>query len=145
MKILLDTNVVLDVIEKREPLYKNAVALLKSITAMNAECYFSASSAKDVFYLVRRHTGSLEKAKNAIILISKFAIFCDTTKQDVQNALQSSMADFEDAVLASSAEREDMDFVITRNKKDFVNSTVKSITPIEFLELYEKKDEKTGV
>jgi len=107
MKILLDTDVI---------------------------CYFSASSAKDIFYLVKRHTGSLEEAKKAIIQISKFVIFCDTTKHDIQNALLSSVLDFEDAVIVSSAEREDIDFIITRNQKDFVNSAVKAITPKEFLE-----------
>jgi ribosome maturation protein Sdo1 len=87
---------------------------------MEAKCYFSASSAKDVFYLVKRHTGSLEKAKKAIVSISAFATFCDTTKQDVENALQSIM----------------VDFVITRNKKDFASSIVKAITPAEFLEIH---------
>jgi len=118
MKILLDTNIVMDVIEKRKPYYKDAVALLKAVSAMEAECYFSASSAKDVFYLVKRHTGSLEKAKKA------------------QTALLSSMADFEDAILVSGAERENMDFVVTRNEKDFANATVKVITPTEFLGIY---------
>ncbi|MDR2583976.1 MAG: PIN domain-containing protein [Fibromonadaceae bacterium] len=134
MKILLDTNIMMDVIEKREPSYKDAVALLKYVADTDVICYFSASSAKDIFYLVKRHTGSLEEAKKAIVQISKFVIFCDTTRHDIQNALLSSVSDFEDAVLVSSAEREDMDFVITRNKKDFVNSVVKAITPIEFLE-----------
>jgi len=136
MKILLDTNIVMDVIEKREPYYKDAFALLKAVSVMEAECYFSASSAKDVFYLVRRHTGSLEKAKKAIVSISKFAIFCDTTKQDVQTALLSGITDFEDAILVSGAERENMDFVVTRNEKDFTNATVRVITPSEFLEIY---------
>jgi predicted nucleic acid-binding protein len=134
MKILLDTNIIMDVIEKREPSYRDAIALLKYATDADIKCYFSASSAKDVFYLVKRHTGNLEEAKKAIIQISKFAIFFDTTKQDVQNALLSAVPDFEDAVLVSGAERENMDFVVTRNKKDFANSPVKALTPIEFLE-----------
>jgi len=50
MKVLLDTNVVLDIIEKREPFYNNSVAAFRLISDINAECYFSASSAKDVFY-----------------------------------------------------------------------------------------------
>jgi len=75
-----------------------------------------------------------KRQKKAIVQISKFAIFCDTTKHDIQNALLSSVSDFEDAVIVSSAKREDMDFIITRNKKDFANSVVKAITPIEFLE-----------
>jgi predicted nucleic acid-binding protein len=135
MKILLDTNIVMDIIEKREPSCKDAISLLKSVVAMDAVCYFSASSAKDIFYLIKKHTGSLEKAKKAIVSISNFATFCDTTKQDVQNALLSDMTDFEDAVLVSGAERENMDYVITGNKKDFANSTVKAVTPAEFLEI----------
>jgi len=136
MKILLDTNIVMDIVEKRVPFYKDAVALLKTVSAMEVECYFSASSAKDVYYLVKRHTGSLETAKQAIVSISKFVIFCDTTRQDVQNAMLSNVADFEDAVLVSGAERENMDFVVTRNPQDFAHSTVKIITPTEFLKIH---------
>jgi predicted nucleic acid-binding protein len=133
MKILLDTNVVMDIIEKREPFYKDSIAVLKQISSMNVECYFSASSAKDIFYLVKRHTGNINQAKNAIVLISNFAIFCDTTGQDIQEALLSNIIDFEDAVLVASAIRDNLDFVITRNVKDFTDSIVPAITPAEFL------------
>jgi len=135
MNVLLDTNVVMDIVEKREPFYKDSIAALKRIFAINAECYFSASSAKDVFYLVKRHTGNLSQAKSAIVAISKFAVFCDTTKQDVQEALLSNMIDFEDAVLVAGAVRDNMDFVITRNVKDFTNSIIPAITPADFLKL----------
>lgn len=133
MKVLLDTNVVMDIIEKREPFYKDSVAALKLISDINAECYFSASSAKVVFYLVKRHTGDLAKAKKAIVAISNFAVFCDTTKEDVQSALLSNIIDFEDAILVASAVRDNLDFVITRNAKDFANSAIPAITPADFL------------
>jgi predicted nucleic acid-binding protein len=133
MNVLLDTNVVMDIIEKRKPFYKDSISMLKLISAINAKCYFSASSAKDVFYLVKRHTGDLTKAKNAILLISNFAIFCDTTKQDVQEALLSKIIDFEDAVLVSGAIRDKLDFIITRDTKDFAHSIVPAITPADFL------------
>jgi predicted nucleic acid-binding protein len=140
MKILLDTNVVMDIIEEREPFYKDSIAMLKLISAIKAECYFSASSVKDVFYLVRQHTGDLNKAKNAIALISNFAIFCDTTKQDIQEALSSKIVDFEDAVLVASAIRDKLDFVITRDIKDFAHSIVPAISPAEFLKQNQIKD-----
>jgi len=133
MNILLDTNVVLDIIEKREPFYNNSIAALRLISDINAECYFSASSAKDIFYLVKRHTGDLNRARNAIVSISKFAIFCDTTKQDIQEAILSNIIDFEDAVLVASAIRDKIDFIITRNVNDFTGSLIPVITPTEFL------------
>jgi len=133
MKVLLDTNIVMDIIEKREPFYKDSIAVLKRIFAINAECYFSASSAKDVFYLVKRHTGDVNQAKSALVAISNFAIFSDTTKQDVQEALLSNIIDFEDAVIVAGAIRDNLDFVITRNVKDFTNSVIPAITPADFL------------
>jgi len=133
MNVLLDTNVVMDIVEEREPFYKNSIAVLKLISAINANCYFSASSAKDIFYLVKRHTGDLNRAKNAVVLISKFAIFCDTTKEDIQTALLSDIVDFEDAILVASAIRDNLDFVITRNVNDFENSIIPAITPTDFL------------
>jgi len=133
MNILLDTNVMMDILEEREPFYKDSVAVLKLISTINARCYFSASSAKDVFYLMKKHTGNLTLAKKAIVTISKFAVFCDTTKQDIQEALLSNIVDFEDAVLVAGAIRDNMDFVITRNVRDFANSTVLTITPTDFL------------
>jgi predicted nucleic acid-binding protein len=76
MNILLDTNVVMDIVEKREPFYENSTAVLKLISAMNADCYFSASSAKDVYYLVKKHTRDSNLAKKAIVSISDFYIKC---------------------------------------------------------------------
>jgi predicted nucleic acid-binding protein len=133
MKVLLDTNIVMDIIEEREPFYNNSIAVLKLISAMNADCYFNASSAKDVFYLVKKHTGDLILAKKAIVSISKFAIFCDTTKQDIQEAILSNIIDFEDAVLVAGAIRDKIDFIITRNVNDFADSAIPVITPADFL------------
>jgi len=133
MNVLLDTNVVLYIIEEREPFYNNSIAALRLISDINAECYFSASSAKDVFYLIKRHTGDLNRAKNAVVSISQFAIFCDTTKQDIQEAILSNMIDFEDAVLVATAIRDKLDFIITRDVKDFTGSVVPAITPADFL------------
>jgi len=137
MNILLDTNVVMDIVEKREPFYENSTAVLKLIYAMNADCYFSASSAKDVFYLVKKHTKDSNLAKKAIVSISKFAIFCDTTKQDIQDAILSNIVDFEDAILVASAMRDKLDIIITRNVSDFANSTVPAIMPTDFLKKYQ--------
>jgi hypothetical protein len=129
----------MDIIEKRNPFYKDSIAALKLISSINAECYFSASSAKDVFYLVKKHTGNLNQAKSAIVSISKFATFCDTTKQDVQEALLSNIIDFEDAVLIAGAIRDNLDFIITRNIKDFTNFNIPAITPTEFLRQHQIK------
>jgi len=133
MNVLLDTNVMMDILEEREPFYKDSVAALKLISSINAKCYFSASSAKDVFYLIKKHTGDFILAKKAIVTISKIAFFCDTTKQDIQEALLSDIIDFEDAVLIASAIRDRIDFIITRNINDFANSIIPAITPTEFL------------
>jgi hypothetical protein len=60
---------------------------------------------------------------------------CDTSAGDIQNALTLNMADFEDAVLASTALRENAGYIITQNAKDFFNSPAPVISPEDFISM----------
>ena len=101
--------------------------------------FFSASSVKDIYYLVKRHSGSIAQAHAAVIHLSSLVQICDTAARDIQAALEFKMADFEDAVLAAAAQREKANFIITRNVKDFANSPVPAITPKEFISKIKNK------
>ena len=133
MTLLIDTNVILDILEKREPFFQDSFSMIQQATISKQRILFSASSVKDIFYLMKRHTGNIETAKSALTKLLTLVQICDTSADDIATARTYSIVDFEDAVLAATAVRENADCIISRNIKDFVNSPVKVITPAEYI------------
>lgn len=133
MKILVDTNVILDIFQKREPFFANSYQALRKVIESDAECLISASAATDIFYILRKALQSTQKAKNRIEQLSQIVTFADIQGVDIHTALMRPMSDFEDAVVDAVAERSGASHILTRNTKDFADSTVPAITPTEFL------------
>lgn len=133
MKILVDTNVILDIFLQREPFFKTSLNSLQKAIALDFDCFISVSAATDIYYVLRKSLKSKEQAKYCISKITNLAKFCDVMSSDINSALLSEISDFEDAVVDSIAIRNDMDFIITRNVKDFEQSETPVLTPTEFL------------
>ena len=133
MKIMIDTNVVLDVLLKREPFFLASYEVMKRSALEQCEGFVSASAATDVFYLLRRSLKDAGKAKEGMEKLLQLVGIADAMDEDVHAAVASNMGDFEDALVASIAERCQISFIVTRNVKDYANSPVKAITPEEFL------------
>ena len=133
MKILVDTNVILDIFQKREPFFADSYHALRKVIESDAECLISASAATDIFYILRKALQSTQKAKNRIEQLSQIVTFADVQGVDIHTALMRPMSDFEDAVVDAEAERSGASHILTRNTKDFADSTVPAITPTEFL------------
>lgn len=133
MKILVDTNVILDILQKREPFFKDSYHALQEAIDADAECLISASAATDIFYVLRKALQSTVQAKNYIEQLSRLFIFADVQGTDIHTALMRAMSDFEDAVADAVAERNGASYILTRNAKDFAGSAVPAITPTDFL------------
>ena len=135
MKVLIDTNVIIDVFMKREPHVEHSAPFLKLCGAKVTGCV-TASQTTDIFYLLVR-TGATEQTAKAVIrkLTDNLKVL-DVLAADVQNGLASDMTDFEDALLACCAKRVKADYIVTRNKGDFKLSPVTPISPEDFLEKY---------
>jgi predicted nucleic acid-binding protein len=133
MTVLLDTNIVLDIIEVREPFFQDSYAVVNLAAEGKLKCLLSASAVTDVYYIVRKNTGSQKEALNAILKLKALVDLCDTTVQDIDTAVTLHLSDFEDAVAASAAQRENAAYIITRNCEDFTGSPVPAITPADFL------------
>ena len=133
MRILIDTNIVLDIIQKREPFFADSYQALRKAIETDAECLISASAATDIFYIFRKAFQSAQKAKARIEQLSQIAAFVDVQGADIHTALIRSMPDFEDAVVDAVAARNGADYILTRNIRDFAGSSVPAITPAEFL------------
>ena len=133
MKIMIDTNVVLDVLLKREPFFAASYEVMKQSALEQCEGFVSASAAMDIFYLLRRSLKDTAKAKESMEKLLQLVGIADALGEDVWAAVASNMTDFEDALVASIAQRCQMAFVVTRNVKGYLESPVKAMTPEEFL------------
>lgn len=133
MNILLDTNVILDILQKREPFFADSYKALRKALESDTTCLISATAATDIFHVLRKALQSSEKARGHIEQLSQLVTFADVQGVDIHTALMRSMPDFEDAVVDAVAERNAASYIVTRNLKDFAGSVVHAITPAEFL------------
>ncbi|MDR1186703.1 MAG: PIN domain-containing protein [Bifidobacteriaceae bacterium] len=133
MKALLDSNVIIDVMERREVLFDDSYAVVRLAAEGGLEALVPASSISDIYYIIRRAGQDAVTARDAIAALAQLVAICDTSASDVATALTYDMDDLEDAIVAAAAKREKADFIITRDERDFVGSPVPSISPADFL------------
>lgn len=130
MKIMCDTNVILDVLLEREPFVEDSYKLLKLCEEHKIDGFVSASSITDIFYLVRKYTHSTELAYKAVGKLLEIVKVCSVTNNDILIAFQKKAKDFEDCLVATCAKSIHCDYIVTRNKKDFGFPV---LTPAEIL------------
>ena len=135
MKIIIDTNIIIDILQKREPFFTYSFLAIQKAISDEIECLLSASAATDIYYIMKRVLGSNSKARNELMYLSMMVSFIDVLGSDIQAALTSPLSDFEDAVVDAIASRTGASYILTRNVKDYSNSNVPAITPREFLDL----------
>ena len=133
MKVLLDTNVLLDAIEVRKEFFDDSSMVV--LLATEYEGFIVASNVTDIYYIEHKRNHSKEKTKTIMDKLFKIFDILDTTAEDCRNALRSDISDFEDAVTVESAKRNGIDCIVTRNAKDFKNSSIPVYTPVEFLRM----------
>ena len=135
MKVMIDTNIVLDVFLKREPFFQASYEVMKRSALEQIEGFISTSAATDIFYLLRRSLKDDMRAKDSMEKLLQLVGIADALGEDVHAAVASNMRDFEDALVAAIAERCQMAYIITRNVRDYEASPIKALTPEEFLAL----------
>lgn len=135
MRVLIDTNVIVDALTSREPWNKSAEQIFLMAANNGASMYISASMATDIYYLARKYCHNNEMAIQTMEKLYNLFGILDVTKDDCIQALASSVNDYEDAVVCEVARRSGMEYIVTRNTKDYVNSYIKPILPDEFIEL----------
>ena len=133
MKIMCDTNIILDVLLEREPFVEDSYQILSLCEQRKLEGFVSASSITDIYYLVRKYTHSTELAYKAIGKLLEIVKVCSVTNNDVLIAYQKKAKDFKDCLVATCAQSIQCDYIVTRNTKDFKEFDLPSITPAELL------------
>ena len=132
MRLLIDGNILLDVLQKREPHYEDSAKIWKMCETDLAEGYVSALTFANLVYVMRKELSS-EKIEETLKSLSLIFRFEDLKAADINAAATLQWADFEDAIQSVTAERIGANHIITRNVKDFKNSKVIAFTPSEFL------------
>ena len=135
MRVFLDTNVVLDVALKRAPHLRASGKVLLQAKAHGHELLFSASSATDIYYVLRRVVAPVMARRFLTDLIAIAAV-CPVDGQIIAKAVASEFPDVEDAVQYYSAAADGAEVIVTRNKADFAHSTLEVLTPREFCDKY---------
>lgn len=136
MRLMIDTNIFLDVLTEREPFYADSKAVLELCENKKVYGFLSASSATDIFYLVRRQLHSVDLAYRALGAVLDIAKVLSVTNDDVLNAYIKRSPDFEDCLMAICAKANKCDAIVTRNKKDFLAFGITLFSPKELLKMY---------
>ena len=129
MKLLIDTNIILDALLKREPLVESAAAILFAVAEDKADGYITASTFTDMHYLIRKCLKDEARTRQILLDLLEVVSVLDVTGSDIEKAFELPMEDYEDALLAFCAKRHRMDAIITRNLKHYKNSPIQAIQP----------------
>ena len=140
MKILIDTNIVIDALTSREPWNKSAEKLFIMAANSIMDMYITASSATDIYYLIRKHLHDTEAARLIMGKLYSLVGILEVTEADCIEALVSPIIDYEDAVLEQVARRSKIDYIVTRNQKDYKSGITKVFSPKEFIKYMEQTE-----
>jgi len=132
MNVFVDTNVLLDVLAKREPFYQDSAAVWTLAEQGKIRGFVSTLSFSNVYYIVRRLKDRRTAERAMLVLRDTFTPApCDD--QVLSQAIDARMKDFEDAIQYFSALRAESTCLISRNPDHFPRSVLPVLTPAEFL------------
>lgn len=133
MKVLIDTNVILDVLYKREGFYEDSLKIWKLCETRKIEGYISALSIPNIVYILRRELDP-EKTLEVINNINLVFKIYDLKSEIIMQAAEKKTKDYEDALQMVTAQKLKASFIVTRNIKDFTGSKIIAVKPSELLE-----------
>lgn len=130
--VFVDTNIIIDLLAKREPFYKDAQELFTLSDKKIIQLYISSLSFANAYYSIIKHHKEIDAKK----YLAKFKVLIKVLPLDdkaIELALASNFNDFEDGLQYYIAIANDSDIIITRNKKDFKNSEIPVLTAGEYI------------
>lgn len=133
MRALFDTNILLDIGLARRPFAETAIACLIAATDMGEPPRMAPHALATFYYVVAQARGR-EAADSAIRDLIATSEILPFSHETARRSLQLDFGDFEDAMIAATAEAAGMDCIVTRNEADFKNSPVRALSPQAFLE-----------
>lgn len=136
-KIFIDTDIILDLFTKRDPFYNHAAKLFNLLDSGKVHGYVSSLIFSNLFYIIRKQ----KSRKQALAVLKKLKIIVTVLPVNdkiIDLALSSEFVDFEDAIQYYTAKMNKIDYIITRNIKDFKSSDIQALTADQFLTTIKK-------
>lgn len=134
-RILIDTDVILDFFFDREPFAENAAKILSLCESKEIKGFITPVIISNVYYLLRQ-TAKHEKVIEKLRMLVSFTEILVIDKDAILQALNSDFKDFEDALQNYAAELDkEIDLILTRNTKDFKNSSLAVMTPDNYMKI----------
>lgn len=132
MKVLIDTCVVVDFLQQRQPFAESALKVFMLAGSGEINGYITAKSVTDIYYLIHHITHSDSVTRETLEKLFSIVEILDTTSNDICLALSSTISDYEDAVMIETGIREKLDCIVTRNLKDYKKAKFTVYSPEEF-------------
>jgi len=143
IRALVDLNVIIDVLQNRQPFYEDSAGVIDAVARREVLGCLAAHSVTTLFYVISR-TRNREAAVQAVTgLLESFTV-AKVDDTVVRKALSLGWKDFEDAVQMAAADAEDIDYLITRNIKDFQSGPIPVLQPSAFLALLDSTQANEG-
>jgi predicted nucleic-acid-binding protein len=133
-RVLFDSDVLLDILAQRQPFVVSSAQALNTVMTKQVQGFVSGHAVTNIFYILRRQIGS-EAARKLIENLLQHIEIASITNEVIHQALQSPIKDFEDAVTSAAAMVAGLEIIVTRNKADFIASSVPAMLPEEFLKM----------
>jgi hypothetical protein len=139
IRILVDLNVVIDVIQNRQPFYEDSADVLDGVVRQEVSGWLAAHSLTTLFYVITRSRNRETAVTTLTSLLESFSV---ATVDDtiIRKALSWGWTDFEDAVQMAAAADGKMDYLVTRNLNDFHSGPVPVIQPAALVTMLKQTD-----
>lgn len=136
MRVVIDTCVVIDALQSREPFYDDAKKVFLLCADLKFDGFLTTKSITDIYYLTHRQTHNDKETRGILTKLCDLFGVLDTTSLDIRKAISSDIRDFEDGVMIETALRYNLDCIVTRNIKDFSKSPVPVYTPAKLIDFF---------
>ena len=141
MNVLIDTCIIIDALQSREPFQKDAEAVFLSVANRRCVGFLTANSITDIYYLMHKALHSAEETRKVLGVLFHLFEILDTCGIDCRRALTSDISDYEDAVMIEAASRAEIDCIVTRNLKDYAGAPMPVYSPEQFVKLLYAEEE----
>lgn len=134
MRVLFDTDIVLDFLLERQQFSAEALALFTAHDQQQIDAFVNAITPINIFYVIRKEAG-LQKAEQSVNAILASLEICKVNQKVLRDAALLPMTDYEDAVQVASAMNAQLDGIVTRNLRDYKNAPLPIYSPTDFIAL----------
>ena len=140
MKVLIDTNIIMDEILVREPFYNDSHTVIQMCADEKIQGFLAAHTITNLFYMLRKEI-PIKKRREILLGLLEFLFVESIDIEKLIRALSNeNFKDFEDCLQVECAAEVNADYIITRNKIDFAGSEIPILTPAEFCNLFEVEE-----